>query len=160
MLKLIGICILLFTSILICRELIAIRQRRLLLCEELLRLVSYLRLQIGCFLRPLSEVVAGFDSEALSECGFLPPGEGVDLRRALCESEVPGLVGEECARIIDSLLSSLGSGYLDDEVKLLDTYRAQLSEVVEKRRIDTAKEMRLIRTLTATASLGFVILIM
>ncbi|MBO5945612.1 MAG: hypothetical protein J6Q69_03290 [Clostridia bacterium] len=160
MLKLIGICILLFTSILISRELVARRRRALLLCEELLRLVSYLRLQIGCFLRPLSEAVSGFESAALSEGGFLPIGDGVDLGRAFRESEVAGEVGDECARIIDSLLFSLGSGYLDDEVKLLEAHRTQLCQVVEARRIDTVKQTRLIRTLTATVSLGFVILIM
>ena len=160
MLKLLGICILLFTSILLSRELVAARRKGLLVCEELLRLVSYLRLQIGCFLRPLSEASAGFDSAVLLESGFLPLGEGRDVRRAFSESGVAGVVGEECARILDSLFFSLGNGYLDDEVKLLDTHRAQLCELVEKRRIDTVRQVRLIRTLTASASLGFVILIM
>ncbi len=160
MLKLLGVCILLFTSILISHELVGARRKSFLLCEELLRLVSYLRLQIGCFLRPLSEAVADFDSQPLAECGFLPLGEGADLRRAFCESKLPGAVGEECARIVDSLFSSLGNGYLEDEVNLLDTHRAQLGAAVETRRIDMVKETRLIRTLTVTASLGFIILIM
>ena len=160
MLKLLGICILLFTSILISGELADRRRKSLLLCEELLRLVSYLRLQIGCFLRSPSDAVAGFNSKPLSEYDFLPLDDGADLRRGFCESRVPGAVGGECTRIVDSLFSSLGSGYLDDEVKLLDTHRAQLCEVVEARRIDTGRQVRLIRTLTATVSLGFVILIM
>ena len=158
MLKLVGICILLFASILISRELISRRKRRLVLCEELLRFVSFLRLQIGCFLRPVSEVVALFRSDEFSACGFFPLDSG-DLGHAFSSSDAPEIVGAECARVACSLFSSLGSGYLDDEVKLIDAHRAQLSELVDKEREETVRQVRLIRTLTAAISLGVIILI-
>ena len=159
MLKLVGICILLFTSILISRELVTRRRRRLLVCEELLRFVSFLRLQIGCFLRPVPEVVSEFRSDELSACGFLPVANGVDIDSAFLSSAAPSIVGKECTRIIDSLFSSVGSGYLEDELKLIDAHQAQLSELVERERAETVRQVRLIRTLTGSASLGLVIFI-
>ena len=159
MLKLIGICILLFTSMLISAELVSRRRRRLRLCEELLRLVSFLRLQIGCFLRPIPEVLAAFQSDELDGCGFLSREGNGDLVASFLSSGVPELVGDECSRIIESLFSSVGSGYLEDELKLIDAHRAQLSELVERERSETLRQVRLIRTLTGSASLGLVIFI-
>ncbi len=159
MLKLIGICILLFTSILISRELVRQRQRRLAVFEELLRFVGFLRLQIGCFLRPVPEVVANFHSDELCACGFLPLADGADLESAFSSSDAPRIVGTECARVAESLFSSLGTGYLEDEIKLIDAHRAQLSELVEGERAESARRVRLVRTLTASVSLGLIILI-
>ena len=159
MLKLVGICILLFTSVLISHELVAARRRRLLLCEELLRFVSFLRLQIGCFLRPTAEVAREFRSDSLSACGFLSGGCGEDLGRSFSSSGAPEIVGKECTRIVESLFASLGSGYLDDEIGLIDAHRAELSALVDAERTEAARQIRLIRTLTASASVGLIILI-
>ncbi len=159
MMKLVGICILLFTSMLISRELVSRRRHRLALCEELLRFVSFLRLQIGCFLRPIPEVVASFRSDELSKCGFLSPGGDADLAARFSSSGLPEIVGAECSQIMASLFSSLGSGYLEDEIKLIDVHRAQLSELVDRERAETERQVRLIRTLTGSASLGLVIFI-
>ena len=159
MLKLIGVCILLFTSVLISRELVARRRRRLALCEELLRLVGFLRLQIGCFLRPIGDVISDFESAEFSACGFLPSERYADPRQAFLDSDAPSIAGRECARIVDSLLSSLGTGYLDDEVKIIDQHRAELCAAVEAERTETDRQVRLIRTLTASAAPGSVILI-
>lgn len=159
MLKLIGICILLFTSILISRELVTRRQRRLRVCEELLRFVSFLRLQIGCFLRPVPEAVSEFHSDELSRCGFLPVNSGTDIAVAFSSSAAPSIVGGECTRIMDSLFSSLGKGYLDNEIKLIDTHHGRLCELVEGERAEAVRQARLIRTLTASASLGLIIFI-
>ena len=158
MLKLVGICILLFTSILISRELTLRCRRRLALYEELLRFVSFLRLQIGCFLRPVPEVVAIFHSDEFCTCGFFPITSD-DVEGAFSSSEAPRIVGDKCAGIMRSLFSSLGSGYLDDEVKLIDTHRTQLSVLVDKEREETVRRVRLVRTLTASISLGLIILI-
>ena len=159
MLKLLGICILLFTSILISRELVTRRRRRLAVCEELLRFVAFLRLQIGCFLRPVPEAVAEFNSDELSACGFLPLGSEVDISAAFSSSDAPAIVGDECARIMDSLFSSLGKGYLDNEISLIDTHYRQLSELLEGERVEAVRQTRLIRTLTASASLVLIIFI-
>ena len=159
MLKLIGICILLFTSILISRELVAARRHRLEVCEELLRFVCFLRVQIGCFLRPTADVVVNFSSDSLAACGFPSRGGALDPCRDFASSDVPRIVGKECSRIIESLLSSLGSGYLEDEMGLIDAHRAELSALVEGERAEAARQVRLIRTLTASATLGLVILI-
>lgn len=159
MIKLIGICILLFTSMLISGELVSRRRHRLVLCEELLRFVSYIRLQIGCFLRPIPEVVGSFCSDEFNKCGFLPEVSDADLAACFLSSDVPKLVGTECSRIMESLFSSLGTGYLEDEIKLIDVHRAQLTELVERERAETVRQVRLIRTLAGSASLGLVIFI-
>lgn len=159
MLKLVGICILLFTSILISRELVAARRRRLAVCEELLRFVCFLRLQIGCYLRPVSEIASQFCSDELEACGFLPLGDGGRLDQAFSSSCVPRIVGARCAQVAHSLFSSLGSGYLEDEIKLIDAHCADLKEIIEGERIEASRQARLIRTLTASLSLGLIILI-
>lgn len=159
MLKLVGICILLFTSILVSRELVSRRKRRLLVYEELLRFVAFLRLQIGCFLRPIPEVVADFRSDELERCGFLTSDDGAGIAARFASSALPGIVGEDCSRVVDSLFSSIGSGYLEDEIRLIDVHKEQLSQLVERERDETARQVRLIKTLAASASLGLVIFV-
>ena len=159
MLKLFGICILLFTSMLISRELADARRRRLALCEELLRFLSFLRLQIGCFLRPISEIACEFRSSTLSACGFLKDGGVEDLSVAFSSSDAPRIAGKECTRIVESLFTSLGVGYLDNEIGIIDSHRAELTELVEVERTEAARQIRLIRTLTASAAVGLIILI-
>lgn len=160
MIKIFGICILLFAFFLATSDLTKRRSRRLLILEELLRFCTHARVQISCFLRPPSELWVGFESVPLSECGFLGSlKEQKGLSAAY--SEIPDALRPrgEADRILRSLFSSVGTGYLKDELELLDTHVAELSAIVERQRHESPKEARLIRTIGAAISLGFVIFI-
>ena len=110
-------------------------------------------------MRPVHEAAHSFDSDELSECGFLPIREAGDIRRAFYDSHAPEMLGQECTRVLDSLFSSLGTGYLEDEVRLIDLHRSQLAELVDRERAEADRQVKLIRTLTASAALGVIILI-
>lgn len=159
MLKLIGVCAMAAGTLLVCRELADKRKKRLFLCEEFYRFVSHIRLQISCFLRPVSELAEGFRSDILSEIGFLPSiaEQGIfGAFESVCERIS---LSEEEKRILGGLFSSLGTGYMENEIKQIDAYSAELYRLLENERADLPKRSRLVNTLLTAASLGIIILL-
>lgn len=157
MLKLIGASALSAGALLICRELGKRRAERLLLCEEFYRFVSHIRLQISCYLRPAAELAEGFDSELLTRVGFLPLIKECGICSAFLNVRDRLSLSEEEKRVLGGLFSSIGTGYMENEIKKIDAYSAELYRFLENERAELPKETRLTNTLFAAASLGIII---
>ena len=156
--KWIGICILLFTFFLASRELAARRRRRTLIYEECYRFIQHVRLQVGCYLKPVCELACGFESPVLCEVGFLSRLEGgVSPRDAIEASSLRRELGEEGYRVLFSMFSAIGGGYMDDEIKLIDECASAFLRLVERERSESPRGLRLIRTLCGAAALGIII---
>ena len=156
--KFIGICTLLFTFALVSRELVARRRRRALVYEDCYRFIQHVRLQVGCYLKPVSEVASGFESSLLYDTGFLScVKEGVSPREALEASSLRRDLGEEGYRVLFYMFSALGGGYMDDEVKLIDECASSFLNLLERERSEAPRGLRLIRTLCGAAALGIII---
>lgn len=156
--KTVGIYTLLFAFFLVSRELTARRKRRSAVFEECYRFIQHTRLQIGCYLKPVCELSLGFESKALSEAGFLDRLEnGCSLQEALKASSLRRDLGDAGYRILWSLFSALGSGYMDDEVKLIDECSSSFLRLLEAERSEAPRGLRLIRTLCGAAALGIII---
>ncbi len=159
MLKLIGVCAMAAGTLLVSRELAEKRKERLLLCEEFYRFVSHIRLQISCFLRPANELAEGFQSELLSKIGFLASIAEQGVYNAFEDVREKLLLSEDEKRVLGGLFSSLGTGYMENEIKQIDAYGAELYRLLEKERADLPKRSRLVNTLLGAASLGIIILL-
>ena len=146
-------------TFLVSRELAEKRKERLLLCEEFYRFVSHIRLQISCFLRPANQLAEGFQSELLSKIGFLPSIAEDGVYNAFQGVREKISLSEDEKRVLDGLFSTLGTGYMENEIKQIDAYGAELYRLLENERDDLPKRTRLVNTLLGAASLGIIILL-
>lgn len=157
MLKLVGMLIFLSGILLVCRELTVRRKRRLAICEELGMLISHIRLQIGCFLRPLDELLVGYSSDLLEETGFLRKAKNEGLSAAFRNMKASLPLTKEEKAVIERLFSSLGAGYMQDEIKLIDAANAEFNTLLERNRASLTSDIKLHNTLLTAAAIGLVI---
>ncbi len=161
MIKFIGITIILSASLLLRAELSRARRRRLLICEELYRFVLHIRHRISCFLAPPSELCEGFESDVLSECGFLESMKfGESPASGFEKSRISNSLNAQEARVLQALFSGIGCGYMEDEIKHIDMKSSEFLELLVSERAATERDVKLIGTLTVTFTLGAVILLM
>lgn len=143
-------------SVVIARVMREYRRRRLAICEELYALILHIKLQVGCYLRPVNELLRDYASPLLEELGVLSLARSEGLVKALEDGALP-LTGEE-RRILAALFSSLGSGYMADEIRLIDSYGGEFYKLLSAHRAQMPRDIKLINTLCASGALGIVIL--
>ena len=135
-------------------------KKRLLEYEGFLAFISHVRLQMSCYLKPTRQLADGFYSKPLAESGFLEyVGECENIYEAYERAECRLALSKEERRLLAGLFSSLGEGYLNDELKLIDAYRSQLEEGYLRLKKDAPKNSKLISTLSVTVAVGFLILV-
>ncbi|MBQ8689510.1 MAG: hypothetical protein IJ515_04015 [Clostridia bacterium] len=160
MIKAAGICILIFTLLYISSETVRKKNDALLLCEEFYRFLSHMRLQISCYLRPADELYLGFESKALDDIGFIGAlKDGCSIGEAYKKAARKISLPTEVDRVLLSLFSSLGGSYLEEEIKLIDSHREELSVLLEREREESPKRAKMIRTLSVAISLGIIIFV-
>ena len=157
MLKLTGAFVLLMGVVVVCREYAKNRKRRLSICEEFSLLIAHLRLEIACYLKPLDEVVSAYESPVLEESGFLPMAREVGLSEAFLSMGSSLFLSDEERGVLGRFFSSLGSGYMEDEIKLIDLCAVQFSQLLEHNRTAMPNDVKLYNTLFCAAALGIII---
>lgn len=159
MLKYIGFALILAGGIFFSREYEKRERTRVLECEEFLRFVKHIRMKIACFLSPRAEWLADFSSKLPSFNGFLDKARECDsLLDAFSKSQSFLSLGAE-ADILSSLFSSLGRGYKDDELSLLDNAFGELSSQTERIKGESEKSIRTVKTLAACVCVSLIILL-
>ena len=68
-------------------------------------------------------------------------------------------LSEEELKPLEALFSSLGQGYLEEEMKLINMCESEMRGMVEKINRESPKSIKLISTLSVTAAVGFFILV-
>lgn len=135
-------------------------KKRLLEYEGFLAFISHVRLQMSCYLKPANRLSEGFYSKPLMESGFLEyVGECKNICEAYERAESRLSLSREERELLRGLFSSLGEGYLADELKLIDAYRSQLEEGFLRLKREAPKNSKLISTVSVTAAIGFLILV-
>lgn len=158
LIRTIGACAIFAAAVILRGELCKERRRSLLVTEELYRFISHIRLQIGCFLRPQAELGIGFSSDLFSEVGFLSSlGDSGSLSEAFEATMEREKMQDDAKRIISELFSSLGGGYAEDEIKLIDSALDELQKILERERKAVVRDTKLIGTLSASLALGIII---
>ena len=158
--KLVGIGVILMAGVML-RSLLCDRRRgRLLVCEELYRFLLHIRTRISCYLDPPSRLHIGFESLTLSECGFLGGiRAGKSLLDGLEASAIPDVLSEEELHAAREVLSTVGTGYMDEQLRLLDGGIDAFSSLLVKEREACARDVKLINTLSASLSVGIAIIL-
>ena len=134
-------------------------KKRLGECEGFVAFISYMRIQIGCFLRPVKDLCEGFSSEPLSKCGFLAAlGTHSDIYEAYKLSEPSLSLSKEEKGVLATLFSSIGSGYLTESINIIDSSLVKMESLEKHLRTELVKNVKLVAALSVTAALGIVIL--
>ena len=158
MLKIIGICLLLFTSIFAVSELSRVEKTRVCLLKEIHGFLKHVRRQVSCYLLPLGEIASSYSSVRLESCGFLK-------KIRLGENPAQALVGkyrlsEKATVIISGVFSSFGQAYADDEISALDEAILGLSSVLADEEAECKKRVKLYSVLCTAVGMGTLILVL
>ena len=158
--KYIGILSVLFAAACGVREFSRIKKKHLSECRDFLEFISHLRIQLGCFLRTPREIASSFSSKPLLDAGFLGAlGEGADFITAFDRS-VPHLsLSRQEEEILRTLFSSIGEGYLEEGVKIIDSSYSRLEPIYRRLSAECQKSIKLASALSVTGALGFLILV-
>lgn len=160
MVKYIGFFIISFAVYSFCAE--YVRRQRRILAElfEMVRFCAYARREITILLRPVRELCEDFQSQILSECGFFERlREGVGLVEAFKSSREALLIEGEVSELILRLFSSLSSPDVSYGARESESLLSELSDCVLQRERGSCQNIKLARTLTATACVGILLLL-
>ena len=157
--KIFGIALILLSAFVFAREKNRAAERRITVLEEIFRLADAMKLEIGCYLRPIGEIVASFSSPQLSECGFISDFLSLGAYEAYLRLESRLSFGEEEKKLLSAFFARVGKGYAEDEIKLIETFLTQLSLILKKEREKLPKEKKLSATLSCAAALAVIILL-
>ncbi len=134
-------------------------QKRLSELLELERLTRHLIHEISCFLRPLPECLLSFESnnEVIAEFVHIAAESG--LNTALSELSSSLSLKPREYELLQSAFSGLGASYMKETVGHLESLRTELSEVISLAREESQKNIKIAATLSASISVGIMILL-
>ena len=156
----IGLFLVMLSSLAFSREYTRYMQKRVRECEAFLDFIGHLRMELSCYLRPLREAAGGFSSDALTEVGFFEAVNSTgNIYEAFSRTRRRLSLSDEELMPLESLFSSLGHSYLDEELKLINMCEENMRSVTEKIKRESPKSIKLISTLSVTAAIGFFILV-
>ncbi len=159
--KYIGAVIIIVASVILSGEYSRYIKKRADQCEELLSFIGYIRVQISCFLRPSREIAKDFSGEELEKIGFIKAvKEGESLYGAYKATEKSLALKREEREIVETLFASIEECYLDEGIRIIDSSYREMEKACLKIREETPKNVKLAATLSVTASIGFLILIL
>ena len=123
-------------------------------------LLAFIKNELACRLRSVSEWAREFDNKALLEAGFISElAETGNLSKAFSNAKgrMPMLDGE-LTRLLETYFSAFGRSYKDDEEKNAERVYDEISRIAAKERAETERSVRAVRILCYGAALGIIIL--
>ena len=158
--KYVGILLILISAIATSREFSKHINKRAAECKDFLAFIAHMRIQVGCFLRPVKNLGEGFSSPALEKSGFisaLAESDCISDAYKKCEQKL-SLSSEE-KETLNTLFSSFGGGYLDDGIKLIDNCYSSMERLYMRLCEEKTKNTRLVTALSVTTALGIIIFV-
>jgi hypothetical protein len=157
--KYIGFCAILAAALFFSGEYRKYINKRLFECESFLSFFAYIRLQLGCFLKPLRELAGDYQKRdgvlgrIVSELQ-----SGIEPSAVYKKYEPELSLSTEEREVLRHLFSNLGKGYLEDEVKLLDSSCSVLGGLYASLKEEAPKKTKTVAVVSCALSLGFIIL--
>lgn len=156
----IGISAVLFAAIMLSREYARYMKKRLDECEGFLAFIGYMRIQVGCFMRPLRELSENFSSEALAKSGFT---DALRVEKNIYDaykvSEPALSLSAEEKEVLEVLFSSVGECYLEEGVRLIEASHTKMEGLYSELKAERPRSTKLVSVLSATLAVGFLILV-
>lgn len=146
--KYLGIGAMAITALWIGRGYSTYADRRLGEMGGLSALLLHMESRLGRTLDYGGELYRGFDNDFLEKCGFLPLlREGKAPSDAFMEAKKSMVLPRKVEALAESLFSSFGKGYRDQEIERLRRARRELDEVITALAEDSEKNKRVVNAL-------------
>ena len=160
LLKAFASLLVLFISLALSSEYKKYTDRKIKICEGFICLLSFIKTELSCRARVVSEWAAEFDNDALSESGFIPELlESGSLYSAFCTvKSKDGLLGNEVTRLLEPYFRSFGKAYVNEEEREACRVFEELSRLLTRERADAQRSVRAVRILSCAVALGVIIL--
>ena len=155
--KLFGMIVIFLSSVAFFFERSRALGRATALTEELYCFMKRARIEVGCYLKPLSEIRTS--SPLLSGLGFFSCMEMHGIERAYLLIEDGLSLSEAEKGTLRGIFSSLGKGYADEEIRNIDMALSELSGMLNGKREDEPRKRKLTLTLSVASSLALIILL-
>ena len=134
--------------------------KRLSECRAFLAFINHIRVQVGCFLKPVRELGLGFRSEPLSECGFIDAlSNSESIYEAYKKSEERLSLSADERAVLESLFLPFGEGYLEEEIRIIEAAKEQMEAMCAELSEKSAKNIKLVTVLSVTAALALLLLV-
>ncbi len=134
--------------------------RKLRLYEGFISLLSFIKTELSCRARPVSEWASEFSHPTLAECGFVDAlsQEGSLISAFNRSKEKMPMLGEEASRILLSYFSSFGKSYRKEEEGEACRIYEELSRLLVRERSELLRSVRGVRILSYAVALGIIIM--
>ena len=132
-----------------------------LLTREILDLVIFLDERMALSLAPIPILLEDYKSQHLTECGFLPAVlRGEDMGCAFFTYVKTDGLGDGATQLVGTLFKRLGSGAIGIESERIKSARCELEKISRERDESLKKESSVTYTLTLSAALAIIILLL
>jgi|GEM_PF-584716 len=160
--KIVGVCLLLLAGGYMAVHLVRKEKKRLRAVDGYISLLFYIKGQIDCYAKPISDILLGADPELIADC----IGKGGKDRICVDYSEFPALVAEsgellepECKRILHTFSGELGGVYRDEQIRRCDYYIEALTRERERLFEALPARMRINSVLSVSSALMLAVLL-
>ncbi|MBQ7363033.1 MAG: hypothetical protein IJW48_05830 [Clostridia bacterium] len=161
MIRLIGILLVLSSSVLLGRVYTAESERRVLELSALIDFLRYAKDRVNCYLEPLAAIAEGYTDTVLERSGFLGElREGRVLSVAFGSASDKLSLPEDTKGVVLSALSSLDGSYKDGLVSGLDLLISSLNGIYATLERETRGRARVVRITAISAGLGLSIMLL
>lgn len=161
MLSLVGAAVIVASALLIVRAYAAYLKRSEGACQGFIDFLKMMRGRISCYLEPMDVWVADFRCDSLEVGGFLRELRGgARLSDAFESSRQAYYLPADVEEALTEYFSSSGSGYIDGELRALESCLARLEEGVGAHQARNEKNKKAVTAVTLAVAMGLVLLML
>ncbi len=158
--KYIGVLLILGAALVFLKSYRVYLRNSISLTVEFLEFVKRMRHHTSAYLEGVSAWIGDFNSPKLEAAGFVSKVQsGTPLKEAYLTVD-KSLISAEAGKVLDALFLHLGAGYLEEEVRLLDSASAELSEIVSREESAINTRVRVVGAFLLSVSVGLVLIIL
>ncbi len=159
-LKIFAIALIMGAAIVCRRAYVKFVSRSLEEYRGFIRYLEHIEGRIGCYLERGDSLSEGFSSAALDRCGFLGAlREGMCHKDAFARAEGELALDEDGKRLLEGFFASLGTGYLERELRALDLTLQRLRQAERVQSEELVKKIKVAGSVCICAALGVILLI-
>ena len=160
--KIVGVCLLLLAGGYMAVHFVRYEKKRLRAVDGYISLLFYIKGQIDCYARPISDILRAAHPSLIADC--IGKTENEDISE--CYDEFPALIEDsgqlllpECKRILNTFSGELGGVYREEQIKRCDYYIEALTREREKMSEAMPSKMRVNSVLSISSALVLAVLL-
>lgn len=160
--KIVGVCLLLLAGGYLAVHFIRYEKKRLRAVDGYISLLFYIKGQIDCYAKPISDILRNVSPTLIAEC--LGKAENDNCLESY--DEFPSLIEDsgqlllpECKRLLNTFSAELGGVYREEQLKRCDYYIDALTREREKISEAMPTRMRVNSVLSISSALIIAVLL-